>query len=119
MTSITSSMEEISSLPMSPKVVSESEKMDLDRDLNSAATLLSSEHSNTFVGSGTSHQKNTSSIGYDSYPVRNSSHAKNAAQLNNRQAGGSKAYRSSYAKDSYKPGAFKRPPLGQKPPATD
>jgi len=99
MTSITSSMEEIAALPLSPKVVSESEKMDIDRDLNSAATLLTSEHSNTFVGSGAGHQKNTSSIGYDSYPVRNSSHAQKAAQINNRQAVGSKAYRSSYAKD--------------------
>ena len=82
--SIGNSMDEIgAALPLSPKVKSESEKMVIDRDLNSATTLNQSDLEKSFGDKNKNnpsnnekqqHQKNTKSTISDSYPARGTSH---------------------------------------------
>lgn len=92
-------MDEIGALPLSPKVKSESEKMVIDRDLNSATTLNQSELEKSFGAKNKNNasnydkqkqQKNSKPSISDGYPARGTSHNRQISQ--HRQA--NNAYRS-------------------------
>ena len=76
--------------------MSESEKLDIDRDLNSATDLNQNEPEGKTFGANKNNKKNTKSIASDSYPPARGTSNTRQMGAHNRQVA-QKAYRSNHA----------------------